>query len=152
MPKRLRKDEKVDRLAALPLFESCSRRELGDIATIMVETERPAGTYLTREGQAGGVMFVIVEGEAEVLTGTGPSSGPGDARVVRVLRAGDPFGELSLIDGHSRSASVKARTDVRLLEIAADDFYKLVGRSPRFVRNLLRSLSVKVREMDALTA
>ena len=148
MPKRLRKDEKIERLARLPLFESCTRRELGDIASIMVETERPAGTYLTREGQAGGLMFVIVEGEAEVVTGAAPTGGR--TRVIRRLQPGDPFGELSLIDGHTRSASVRASTDVRLLEIAADDFYKLVDRSPKFVRNLLRALSLRVRETEAL--
>ena len=150
MPKRLRKDEKIERLARLPLFESCTRRELGDIASIMVETERPAGTYLTREGQDGGLMFVIVEGQAEVVTGAPATDGRSRTRVIRRLEPGDPFGELSLIDGHTRSASVRAATDVRLLEIAADDFYKLVNGSPKFVRNLLRALSIRVREMEAL--
>lgn len=149
MPKRLRKDEKVERLAGLPLFESCTRKELGDIASIMVETERPAGAYLTRQGQDGGLMFVIVDGSADVVTG---SDGSARERVIRRLGPGDPFGELSLIDGHARSASVRAATDVRLLEIAADDFYKLVGRSPKFVRNLLRALSLRVREMESLTS
>ena len=150
MPRRLRKEEKIERLAGLPLFESCTRRELGDIASIMVETERPAGTFLTREGQDGGLMFVIVEGQAEVLTGAGASNGSGRTRVIRRLEPGDPFGELSLIDGHVRSASVRAVSDIRLLEIAADDFHKLVNRSPKFVRNLLRALSIRVREMEAL--
>ena len=54
------------------------------------------------------------------------------------LGPGDVVGELSLIDGQVRSASVRAITDVRVLEIASDDFRTLVNTSPNFVRNLLR--------------
>ena len=61
-------------------------------------------------------------------------------------------GELSLIDGQARSASVRALTDVRVLEINADDFATLFKQSPKFVRNLLRALSMKVREMEALSS
>jgi CRP/FNR family cyclic AMP-dependent transcriptional regulator len=143
MPKRLRKDEKVDLLAKLPLFDSCTRRDLGEIASMMVEAERPAGSVLTREGKDGGLMFVLVDGEAEVLAGTG-------SRVIGRLGAGEVVGELSLIDGQGRSATVRASTPVRLLELTSEDFYRLAHRSPKFVLALLRSLSARVREMDAL--
>lgn len=143
MVKRLRKDEKVDLLGRLMLFETCTRRELGQIAAIMTEAERPAGTYLTREGRDGGVMFVLVEGTAEVVAE--------DRRIGR-LGPGDVVGELSLIDGHARSASVVASSDVRVLQLVADDFRRLVYGSPKFVRALLRSLSNRVREMDGLTS
>lgn len=154
MPNRLRKAEKVEVLGRLPLFESCTKRELGEIASIMVEAERAAGSYLTREGQDGGLMFVLVAGQAEVVAGddgSAPKSANG-ARVIGRLQAGDVIGELSLIDGHARSASVRAVSDVRVLEIASDDFYQLVERSPSFVRSLLKALSLRVREMDLLTS
>lgn len=142
MAKRLRKDEKVDLLSGLKLFETCTRKELGSIASIMTEAERPAGAYLTREGQDGGLMFVLVEGQADVL-----SSG----RRLGQLRPGDVVGELSLIDGKARSASVVAATEVRVLQLVADDFRRLVWDSPKFVKALLRSLSSRVREVETLT-
>lgn len=147
---RLRKGEKIDLLGRLPLLENCTKKELAEIASIMVEAERAEGTHLTREGQEGGLMFVIVEGTADVVTGEGAG---GDRRkVIGHLEAGDVVGELSLIDGETRSASVVATSPVHVLEIARDDFQKLVHRSPKFVMALLRSLSIRVREIEALTS
>lgn len=147
---RLRKEEKVDLLGRLPLLESCTKKELAQIASIMVEAERPEGTYLTREGQDGGLMFVLVEGTADVVTGD--PDAPGAHKVIGRLEAGDVVGELSLIDGRARSASVVATSPVHILEMAADDFRKLVYRSPRFVKALLKSLSLRVREVETLTS
>jgi CRP-like cAMP-binding protein len=139
MQSRIRKQEKVEILSHLSLFESCSQRELGQIATISVEAHRPAGTLLTREGQTGGLLFVIIDGKAEV-SGSGKRLGE--------LGPGDVVGELSLIDGQVRSASVRATTDVHVLEIASDEFRKLVDKHPKVVRNLLRAMSQRIRNMD----
>lgn len=144
----MRKEDRIAVLAGLALFENCTRRELGDIASIMVESERPAGSLLTREGREGAVMFVLIEGVAEVVAGDSAR----DGSVIRHLRAGEVIGELSLIDGRTRSATVRAVTDVYLLEILHEDFQRLVKRSPKFVRNLLRALSLRVRATDALTS
>lgn len=152
---RLRKAEKIDLLGRLPLLENCTKKELAEITSIMVEAERPEGAYLTREGQDGGLMFVIVEGTADVVSGAHPGVGDGVSgrpKVIGHLKAGDVVGELSLIDGHVRSASVIATSPVHVLEIARDDFQKLVHRSPKFVKALLRSLSMRVREVETLTS
>jgi CRP-like cAMP-binding protein len=146
MFRRLRKSDKIEILEKLPLFEECTQQELGQLATITVDAERPAGTLLTRQGRAGGLMFIIVDGQADVIAGA-PGNGE---KVIGQLGAGDVVGELSLIDGQARSASVRAVTDVHLLQIASDDFSALVNDSPKFVHNLLRALSLKVRQMDAL--
>jgi CRP/FNR family transcriptional regulator, cyclic AMP receptor protein len=143
MANRLRKSDKVDLLSHLALFETCTKKELAQVASISVQCRRAAGTILTREGQEGGLFFVILEGEVEVRRGN---------RKINTLGPGDVVGELSLIDGQARSASVHSVSDVELLEIADEDFMKLVRTSPKFVRNLLRALSLKVRQMDALTS
>ncbi|HLI02596.1 MAG TPA: cyclic nucleotide-binding domain-containing protein [Acidimicrobiales bacterium] len=136
---RFGKNDKVDVLAKLPLFARCSRRELGRIADICVEEEKKAGSVLTHEGQAGGVAFVIVEGDAEVRQGR---------RVLGSVGPGEVIGELALIDGRPRSASVHATTDLRVLEISSDDFSTLLDDMPHFTRNLLVSLSLRIRQMD----
>jgi CRP-like cAMP-binding protein len=147
---KLRKADKVELLARLPLFENCTRKELGEMASIMSEAERPAGTVLTREGQDGGLMFVLVEGRADVLAND--PQGSSRPKVIGRLKDGDVVGELSLIDGQTRSATVVASTEVRLLQLVSDDFQALVHKSPKFRNALLRALSIRVREMDALTS
>lgn len=148
MATRLLKRDKIGILERLPLFETCTHKELSEVAAITVEAQRDAGQYLTWEGRQGGLMFVIVDGEAEVVA-TGKNGRP---RVIgRRLGPGDVVGELSLIDGQARSASVRAVTPVRVIEINSDDFRRLANRSPRFVKNLLRALSLKVRQMELLS-
>ncbi len=147
MSSRLLKRDKISILEGLPLFENCTKRELGELATITTESDRKPGQYLTYEGREGGLMFVIIDGQAEVLSGTGGHK----ERVIGKLGPGEVVGELSLIDGKGRSASVRAVTAVRLLEMTSEDFRALVDSSPKFVRNLLRALSIRVRQMEALT-
>jgi CRP/FNR family cyclic AMP-dependent transcriptional regulator len=136
---RFGKNEKVEVLSAVPLFARCSRRELGHIADICVEEEKAAGSVLTREGQDGGLAFVILAGEAEVRQGDS---------VLGAVGEGEIIGELALIDGRPRSASVHALTDMRVLEINSDDFSGLLDKVPHFSRNLLVSLSLRIRQMD----
>ena len=140
MVSRFLKRDKVDVLSRLPLFEGCSKRDLNQIASKTVEMDRPAGTILTRAGRDGGLMFVILEGEAEVEK---------DGTILGRLGPGDVIGELSLIDGQPRSANVRAVTDLKVLELAQDDFQTLVDSSPKFVQSLLRSLSLRIRDMDS---
>ncbi len=85
------------------------------------------------------MLFVIIDGKAEV-TGSGKRLGE--------LGPGDVVGELSLIDGQVRSASVRATTEVDVLEIASDEFRKLVDKHPKFVQNLLRAMAQRIRGMD----
>jgi CRP-like cAMP-binding protein len=140
MVSRFLKRDKVDVLSRLPLFEGCSKRDLNQIASKTVEMDRPAGTILTRAGRDGGLMFVILEGQAEVEK---------DGTILGRLGPGDVIGELSLIDGQPRSANVRAVTDLKVLELAQDDFRTLVDSSPKFVQSLLRSLSLRIRDMDS---
>lgn len=141
MPKGLLKKDKVNLLSNLPLFETLSQKELAQVAALTVEAHRPAGTVLTREGQLGGVLFVIVDGRADLLR---------NKRKVLQLGPGDVVGELSLIDGGARSADAVAATEVHLLQLTHEDFNDLLNKSPTFVRNLLRALSMRIRDMDAL--
>jgi CRP-like cAMP-binding protein len=139
MVTRFLQRDKIAILSRLPLFERCTKRELAAIASATVDTEKPAGSIMTRAGRDGGLMFVLVDGEAEVER---------NSTVIKRLGPGDVVGELSLIDGRPRSANVRAVTDVRVLEFARDDFRRLADGSPKFVMNLLRALALRIRDMD----
>lgn len=96
----------VDRLKQVPLFSACSNRELRAIAGVVKEVDHPKGTVIAREGDPGVGLFVIVDGDAEVTIG--------GKRMARLSR-GDFFGEIALLDGGPRSATVTAKSDLRLL-------------------------------------
>jgi CRP-like cAMP-binding protein len=97
------------------------------------------GTAIVREGTRGHSFFVIVDGRARVERGGVVTAG---------LVAGDSFGEMALLDGEPRSASVVAETDVAALRIAADPFRALLRREPAIALVLLRTLSQRVRRLE----
>ncbi len=133
---------KVELLVAIPLFSTLSQRELGQVATVTVPSQLPAGAVLTRQGQKGGLAYVIADGRAEVVRGN---------RRLATLGRGDVVGELSLIDGEPRSATVKAITPLEVLEISAGDLNRLLRKAPGVRRKFLEALSERVRQADRLT-
>ncbi len=102
-----------------------------------MEVSHPRGTVLVREGDPGDSLCIIVEGVVDILK---------DDHVVAQLKAGDYFGELSLIDGEPRSATVVAVEDVVLLTLSSSAFDSLLS-DPFFCRGILRSLSARFREV-----
>jgi len=132
---------KIALLRQIPLFSTCSQRELAEVASLTVEASFAKGAVLTREGQSGGIAFVIAEGTADVVR---------SGRRLARLAEGDVVGELSLIDGQPRSATVVATSDLVVLEIAQTDLRKLLKRAPSVVRKLLEALSLRLRDTDEL--
>jgi CRP/FNR family cyclic AMP-dependent transcriptional regulator len=104
----------------------------------VVSTVAP-GAVLTREGQQGGLAYVVVAGTVKATR---------KGRRVVMLGPGSIVGELSLLDGGPRTATVTAVDDVSLLEINGDDFARLIAHSPHFTANLLRTLAGRVRATD----
>lgn len=135
----LRTAEKVAILSQLPLFEHCTKKDLTRVATVSVEQAFAPGAVLTREGQVGGLAFVLLRGSATVRR---------NGRKVGDVDAGGVVGELGLIDGGPRTATVTAREPVEALAIAAGDFRDVVAHSPRFTAALARSLAGRIREAD----
>ena len=125
----------------MPLFSTLSRRQLAQVTDFTVPDELPAGSVLTRQGAAGGIAYILASGQAEVIRG---------GRRLALLGPGDVVGELSLIDGKPRSATVKAVTDLEVLEIDARDLTRLLRKTPAVSRNLLEALAERLRQTDAL--
>lgn len=132
---------RIELLGSIPLFSACSQRELSQVAALTVPAELKKGTVLTRQGAAGGLAFIIAKGRAEVTRNGKP---------LAKLGPGDVVGELSLIDGKPRSATVTALSDVEVLELDGRDLAKLMKKVPSVVRKLLESLSQRLRDVDAL--
>lgn len=126
-------------LEKFPLFAGLSPGERARISRLMQEVEVPAGKQLAVIGDAGREMFLIVDGRAVVTTRRGQS--------VR-LGPGDFFGEMSLIDGDPRSATIEATTPMRLLVLGYREFWQLLDESLPMVRKIMRSLTRRLRQAE----
>src|SRR5438034_491876 len=132
---RLRSNAKVDLISKVPLFAGCSKKELGLVATIADEIAQPAGTTLTVEGKPGREFCILVSGEAEVTQ---------KGRRLRLLSAGDFFGEIALVLDTPRSATVKTTDAARLLVIDRHSFRRLLGDSPAIQGKVLEALAARL--------
>jgi CRP-like cAMP-binding protein len=137
---RISQDDRIDRLEEVGLLAGCSRRQLRAIARISEVIEVPAATVLARAGTAGEEFFLILDGSARVEV---------SPRKRSRLEPGQYFGEMSLLDGGPRSASVTAETPLRLLVIKRRDFTTLLKEAPELTQNLLTTLSHRVRQAEA---
>jgi CRP/FNR family transcriptional regulator, cyclic AMP receptor protein len=132
---------KLALLERIPLFEELSTKETQQIGRLVTEIEVPAGTKLAKIGEPGGELFAIVDGEAIVRTKPGRTA---------VLKAGDFFGEMSLIDGQPRSATVEAKTPIRLLVLDRRDFFRLLDTKTAIARKVMQTLCGRLREAEGI--
>jgi CRP/FNR family cyclic AMP-dependent transcriptional regulator len=130
----------TDLLKTIPLFSSCSRAELNRIAAIVKEVEFPAGRTICKEGQSGVGLHVIVEGETKVQIG---------GRTRRRLGSGAFFGEIALLDGGPRSATVIAETPVRTLSIPSWSFKTTLKSQPGLALKMLEETCRRLRTADS---
>jgi CRP/FNR family transcriptional regulator, cyclic AMP receptor protein len=131
----LRRDAKVELMKRVPLFEKCSRRELGAIASLADELDLPAGRKLTQEGANGREFIVLVEGVAEVARA---------GKVIGRLGPGDFAGEISLVTGRPRTATVTTRSASRLLVVNAAAFRRLLKEIPSLQGKVLEAVAARL--------
>jgi CRP/FNR family transcriptional regulator, cyclic AMP receptor protein len=138
-PAKLGQDEKMTYLQRVHLFEACSSRQLRAIARIAEVQEVPAGEVIARTGEPGDRFFVIVDGSARVEV-----SPQNQGR----MAPGAFFGEISLLDGEPRSATVIADTAMRLLVIPRRDFVTLLREVPSLTERMLITLCQRLRSAE----
>jgi CRP/FNR family cyclic AMP-dependent transcriptional regulator len=129
--------DSIERLRRVPLFSACSNRELRAIAGVVKEVRHPKGTVIAREGDPGVGLFVIVDGTAEVTIG---------GKRMAKLGPGDFFGEIALLDGGPRSATVTATTDLKLLGLTEWVFRGLLQEHPSIAVKTLESMAGRLRD------
>lgn len=127
----------TDLLKKVPLFSDCSAKELTQIAAASKNVKHKAGTIIAREGEPGIGLFVIVSGEAEVTIG-------GVKRAT--LGPADFFGEVALLDGGPRTATVTASEDMELLGITAWVFRGLMHEHPSIALKTLQAVAGRLRD------
>ena len=129
----------VDLLAQVPLFEGLSRRHLKQIAEHADEISFREKETIVEAGQPGGTFFIIVEGEVRVVRGD---------RTIARAGPGEFFGEISLLDGGPRSASVIAETPVVAIRLFKASFDRVVRDEPRVAGKILAVVARRLREAE----
>ena len=132
-------DARIRHLQRVPLFSGLNEDELRRVAELSRIAETAAGTVVTQIGEPGDSFFIIIDGAVAVRTPVGAGS---------QLQPGDFFGEMSLLDGEPRSATIVATTDLRLLIVDRSHFWRLLDETPDLVRRILTILSRRVRRLE----
>jgi len=135
----------IELLRGIPLFSGLGQDQVQAIARAGELQNAAKGAIVIREDESQGRgLFVLLEGEAKVvLTGT-----DGREAVLAFLTEGDFFGEMSLLDGDPRSATVRASTDTRLLVLKRDAFFDLLRAFPEIAISMLAELSTRLRNAN----
>jgi CRP-like cAMP-binding protein len=134
-------DEVMVGLAALertPLFAGLGREHLEDVLRVAQRVSFDTGQAIVERGDQGDAMYIMVDGAAEVDVG---------GRFHRLER-GDFFGEMAVLAGKPREATVKAAEPVEVLRIPADEFQAFLGQNPEVAVGMLKSLVERLREVQ----
>jgi CRP-like cAMP-binding protein len=126
----------VETLKKVPLFASLERRELEQVSGSMQERRFAAGSTVVQEGAGGAGFFVVEEGEAEVTVGGQPR---------RTIGPGDYFGEIALLTGSERTATITAKTDMLCHGMTPWEFRPLVETNSEIAWKLLTAMAEKLR-------
>lgn len=132
---------KIDEaLATVPLFQGTSKRHRKHLAGLMEMIEFMADHSIVRQGDEADSFYVVLEGQATVLI---------DDRVVATKGPGDYFGEIALLDGGVRTATVSSTTPMTMLMLHRREFERALDDDPTLGRALLANLAGMLRRLDA---
>jgi len=131
--------EKVLVLKSLNLFKDTPENVLADLAPLMKEIQYEQGTEIFKEGEIGDCMYIIQQGNIKIHKGT---------TTLAVLKEKEVFGELSLLDADTRSASATADTDCILYKIDQEPFYELMDERPEVAKGFIKILCQRLRTMN----
>ena len=126
-------------LERVPLFEGLSKAQLRQIRDLTDEVRYMESASIVKEGAPADSFYVILEGQATVKR-TG--------RTIARLLPGDFFGEISLLDGGARTATVTSETRMALLELKQKRFRTMIERQPDVALKIMQGLAQRLREME----
>lgn len=133
------RDEKLQLLRTVPLFTGLSNRELQRIGELVDEVDLPSGRVLMRQGESGAEMLVVVDGSARIER---------DGAVIADSGAGEVLGEIALLDGGPRTATVTLTRDSRLLVLGRREFQAVMDELPDVRLRVLEAVARRLRTLD----
>ncbi|HMK03072.1 MAG TPA: cyclic nucleotide-binding domain-containing protein [Ferruginibacter sp.] len=134
--------EKVLLLKSLDIFRETPENILADVAVLLNEKEYEQGALIFEENEIGDCMYIIHKGTVNIHKGT---------TTLALLKENEVFGELSLLDAETRSASATAQTDCFLYEIKQEPFYDLMEARPEVMKGIMKMLCKRLRAQNEMT-
>jgi CRP/FNR family transcriptional regulator, cyclic AMP receptor protein len=135
-----RMDDKIKTLGTVGLFSGCSKKELQSVARLCTPLSVEEGFVLTTEGTPGQECFVIADGKARVTIG---------GKKVGEVGPGECVGEMALLDGGPRTATVTAESPMNTYVLSVSEFRSLLDVSPIILRKIAISLAQRLRALEA---
>jgi CRP-like cAMP-binding protein len=132
-----------DQLAAVPLFSQLPRKDLTRIGRAVVERSYKKGETIVKEGDQAVAFFIVTGGRVEVTRGTGAKK-----QKLNELGPGAVFGEMALLDGAPRVATIKALEDSSCLVLSRWDFVAELRTNPQVAVGMLPIISRRLREVE----
>jgi CRP-like cAMP-binding protein len=129
----------LDLLSRIPLFRGCTKDELRHIDRAATQADYSAGQLMCREGDVGRELIMIVEGEASIDRG---------GVEIATVGAGAFIGEMSLLDGGPRSATVTSTSALKALVLPTREFWQVIDEVPAIAHRLLATLAERLRAAD----
>jgi uncharacterized membrane protein len=133
-------------LGGVALFRSMDQDERRALAAVMDLREARAGEMVFREGDAGDSLFCVVDGQLDTVV----KDNAGQEIVLAAVGAGDVVGEMSMLDGRLRSATLRCTEDARLLELGRDDLLAVLPHSPHLALDMMAEMAARARRVDEL--
>ncbi|MFH0990304.1 MAG: Crp/Fnr family transcriptional regulator [bacterium] len=137
--------EEINFLQNVPLFEDLGVDELNKIAKLGVRKKYKRGNIVVLEQEMGAALFIIISGKVKIVR----TDEEGREVILSIFGPGEFFGEMSLLDGLARSASVVALAKAELFMIHRRDFLKLLHEHPQVAICLLGELTMRLRKADS---
>ena len=137
-------DRSLDLVRRHPLFAGLPEAGFEELIRLAPKIEIKTGELLLAEGSPGGSLYIILDGGFHVTTRSGHS----DIQIAE-CRAGEVLGEISLLDGSPRTASVWAVEDSRLIMIDRPTFEKVLTSSPAAMMSIIRTITLRLRNTEA---
>ncbi len=134
----------IDALRNIPLFSELSEKDLDKINQVASRQRYHKDNLILIEEEIGSTMFVILNGRVKISR----ISDDGREVILSILSEGDFFGEMSLLDGQTRSANVTAIEESELMVIRREDFLQMLKDYPQIAINLLKELAQRIRKSD----
>ena len=131
----------VDDLASVPLFDSLGEEQLATLASWFHAQSSKEGTRLVGEGASGYTFFVLVDGTAEVTT---------EGQTVAALGPGDFFGEMAILGGGRRTATVTSTSPTRMLVMFGTEFRRLEGEYPAIAFRITEAMQARATAIAQL--
>lgn len=134
----------IELLHTVPLFSKLNMNQLESISAICTKKSFKSGTVLFHEKELGSVFYIVHSGSVKIYT----AGSTGEEKILSLMKPGDSFGELSLIDGKPRSATARTLEDSVLISISGQDFIKLLRTHFDISLGIMQELSTRLRESN----